>query len=291
MQEILLTSENIWFFGDLIPNLLQDDVKKGNLVGVGTVDLDYGENMAVSALLFREHHGWLDLVWIATKPEYQDRGEAQWLLDRRIAGARGTGHLWGVKMDIPEGEASGALKHMLKNRGFQFSKVDLPTYVITVDALRGHEILDWRKAGTKIVPLIQMSAELRDQVVHTMRKREEVLPITYPIDWKRYDDKLSAMCLCEGKIGGLLLATRTEQSITLDFVWARYKTAVMMLSYASKWALTIESPETEIVIPTVTEMSAKMVRRAFPDVVQLQVEQAKKMFYEIPTELMELASD
>ena len=290
MQEILLTADSLPGFAHLIPPYLYREAEQGELIGAGGVDLDGPEDAPMAVLLCRGRHDWMEIVWLAADPAYRGIDAAGWLLDGRLSAARLGRKVWGAFADLPQGEARPAVEHILKRRGFTLTEVEQPVYQTTVGALSGVEALGRpAKDQQALIPLSQADRQLQADVLQAIRQDSRPVPLSQPVDWTAYDTEMSAIYVREGNPCGLCLVSRSEDSLTLELLWAAHKLAAApLLAHAAQAAARSCPPETRVVIPTVTEVSAQIAERLIPGAAAMKLTQARLPFYQTAPSLMEL---
>ena len=279
MREILLTSQSLPGFAHLLPEEFQRDLLAGELIGSGMLDDTGLDEIPMAAILCREYNGWMEIVWLAVDPDYQGTGTAEWLLDLRLRSARLKGAVCGVIADLPDGEARPAVERILSSRGFTFTEVERPVYDVAMGSLKDVELLQRPLPERTIVPLGRMKQELRAETIRAVQQDYRPTPLPPHMDWDAYDPERSAVYLYEDVPAGLLLISDGEGSVAMDLLWANYRLAPpSLLAYAAQRALTFLPPETRVVLPVITDVSERLVKKLLPDVLPQKITQARLVF-------------
>lgn len=110
-----------------------------------------------------------------------------------------------------------------------------------------------------------MSWQIND-MQNRMREDERDVPIASKFNINEYDTELSVL-FCEGKkvTGAFLISTNDEEEIDVDLAWSISKTALVSMMLKSIDKLEEKYPNAQkIYIPTVNEISDKLVNKLFP---------------------------
>lgn len=274
MTELVLTEKILPGFSHLIPERLQKEILDYTVVGIAWYDEEY--EAAAAVILCREIHDWMELVWLCVSPDYQGIHLGEQLLRKRISDARIFGNIRGVFGDIPEGDIGETVKHMLFCIGFTETVIERPVYEITVGELENTALLRPKSDGSMYVPLGKADNALKGMLLEEIRGDERPVPLELPVDWNRYHPTLSVIYVRDGKPVGVVLAEDGETSVNFSLLWSiSYWAVPFLLSYAARKAWEICPRETRILIPTVTELSEKLLLTLLPGLKRQPVVQAR----------------
>lgn len=278
MTEIAITKENLFMFKHMIPLPFQQALLEETLVGVGMLN-DYADDIPVSILLCRVEYGWMEVVWMYTEPDYRDMGYAHYLLKLRLHMARHGGKLWGAFADLPEGEVRPIMEKMFCHLGFQLEKTEYSVYTISLEECSQVKVFHQQIGLEHVVPLEKADHALQKAVIEEIRKDKRPIPLPEVVDWQRYDQKLSAVYVIDQIPTGMLLVSHDQNTLTIECIWVSNQVAIVsLLSYALQMAEKMYPMDTEIVIPTVTEVSTQLVKKIFPHAEPMGIMQAKLQF-------------
>lgn len=277
MVRMQLTKDNIEAFSYLIPPTLLVSWEKGELAGSGEADEKTHE--AVSVALFREWHGWMELVWVAVVPERRGQLLASWLIWQCVSEAWIYGKVIGAFVDLPEGESGHFLRRIFDGLGAEFARVNRPVYSITAEELKATKLYRPESDFSGIRALKDADPELLKAAQRAMEEGDVPVPFDASEGWEPYDGELSALCVQKDRVEGVILVSREEHLLILSLLWSVSPVCTpYLLMYAANKACALFPPQTEIVVPTVTEMSKKLVEKLLPKARQQVVEQAKIHF-------------
>ncbi len=291
MREVTLVGNNFTKFAHLIPEYFQNELRAENVVGVGCTDNDM-DSAPIAVILCREVHNWMEIVWMAVAPEYQGEDYISWELKNRMQDVLGAGSVAGIFADIPDGPQHDVVKHIFLKHGFEMCEVERPLYSLTVGDLDTIAHLKGKVNENGMTSLEQADERLKKKTIDAIREFDRPVPVAEPINWAQYDQKLSTIMVKDGAVTGLVLVTgsgqdgddeakedRTNTALEFSLLWA---TEPMMIPYLiskiAKQTVAAYAPETEILIPTITGLTAKMVEKMAPMAKRQTVTQARYYF-------------
>ncbi len=277
MQEFLLNEHTLSGVSHLIPAEYCAEIKTGSLYGVGVVDGEEG----VAVFLCREEEELLRILWLYVSPDHRGLGIGPWLLERRLNDARFAGALRGVVADLPSDDPEGLLEGLLMGAGFSVALEESGIYTFSLGSLgnvKPLSLLQRKIPEDVIVPLDKAPHNLRRDAILAVKAGTRPAPLPEPMDWEQYDQNLSALYRSHGQIQGILLISRQERSLSIDFAWTSTPNALLpLLSYSAQRAWDTLPSTTEIIVPAVNELSAQLVEQSL-DIRPQQVLRARLSF-------------
>jgi len=277
MEEILLKEHNMAAFSHLIPELLQRELRMQRLVGVGLWDPEWEAPMAV--LLLRATNGWMELVWLAVDQDYRGLALPRYLMRRALARARRARRLWGAIADLPDGEYHGYFRRLLEQMDFDFTEIDSRVYTAPLEEILRNEDLRSLRHGGNVTALRNAAPALLQNLLDAIHTDSRPVPLPAKPDWSAYDGALSGIFLSGGTPRGLLLLERDGKELTMACAWASSVSALpQLLAFSMEQAGAQYPPDTQVVIPAISEASQKLVQRLLPQVRPQTVLQARRLF-------------
>ncbi len=283
MEPYLITPESLAVLGALIPREYQEEIVTGDLIGIVMEDLGHDHEI-VAVVLLRERNGWMEIVWICLTDAYRGMYVVEDVIRYCVETARKNGKAWGVFANLPTG---GRLEEVMREafqfEGFSFVPVDHHCYTTTFGAMRKQphfERLLQGKPAKNTVFLERADELLRKRLSAAVQNSIEPVPLALPIDFSRYDQRLSCIHRQDATTpDAFLLLARQQDHLTVECMWSENpKVLPALLGSVVRKAQEFCADDTQIVVPTVTERSAELARKLFPDAEPLQGMQARLFF-------------
>lgn len=276
MDEVLLSEQNLSFFGQLIPHNMQSDLLKGELTGSALVDLDY--MLPLGVVLCRESHGWMELVWISVAEHSHGIGVGDALLSARIRDARTHGTVCGIFADLDE-EDVPSVGRLLTKQGFTTQTITQNSFSTTLAQLEQVDILKQTAPNNGVLPLAKATQTDLKNTLYEIQQGNRVVPMPTPVDWAIYDQTCSAICKENGEIKGLILVSHSETGICLDVLYSKNQgVTAILLRHALAEATANYPPETTFYTATVNTVATNLLVRLLPFATTLTMTRMSKSF-------------
>ena len=273
-EAFLLTEENAEAFFPLLPEEYQTARPAEGVVLLGAAGVDSeGIKHACGTMVLElfDEEAFL-LHWLLTAPQYQRQGigTALFQLAAEIAGELDLQILctFCEKADA-EGkeEQTGAVYPFLEKQGFALREQGGRVYRIELGGLAEETI--FCSEGKKVsgfLPLQEVSDRLLTELNHTLAGHGQLL--IGPISKKTALADVSLVDVdAEGIQGCVIFRRLSGNTVELAFLYTSRKGSVrmpLMLMYAEELLKKHFPPQTELIIPCVTEASHNLVSKLIP---------------------------
>lgn len=291
MEPYLITPESLAVLGALIPEEYQEEIVTGDLIGIVMEDLGHDHEIAAVVLL-RERNGWMEIVWICLAEAYRGIHFVEDVIRYCVETARKNEKVWGVFANLPAGgRLEEVMREAFRFEGFSFVSVDHHCYTTTFGAIRKQphfERLLQGKTAKNTVFLENTDELLRKRLAAVVQESVEPVPIVLPIDFSRYDQRLSCIHRQDATTpDAFLFFTWQQDHLTVECMWAENpKVLSALLGSVVRKSQEFCTDDTQIVVPTVTERSSELARKLLPDATPLQGVQARLLFTRDEEELL-----
>lgn len=265
IEEYLIEGESVGLFAPFIPQRLIQEIEQEKVFAVGAYDS--WENEVVGVILFREMDGWMELVWVKFSEMYQTSEDARLFVKNRLDRAKSAGILTGAFIDYVDEEEAEETAWIFDALGFRKDVVPNDVYELTVADVKNTEILH-RPTVSGVRSLASLNDENRKKIAKTITADERAIPLEYPVNWDRYDDRISVAYMDQTDPKGLLLLEWKDDMLVFSCAWAAEpKVLVLMLISALKEAEQTGTQDFKIIIPVLDKQTADLVEKLVPTAV------------------------
>lgn len=285
MEVCLITPESLAVLGYLIPKEYQEEITAGRLMGIVIVNTAMdGEIFGV--MLFRERNNWMEIVWVCLDPLYRGTEFLAPLIRHSVKVARKDGKVWGAFANLPSG---GRLEEILKKafleEGFTLVPVVHRCYVATLGIVKESPIFERmlrEKAGQNVISLGQANESMKKRLAAAVQDSPEPVPLPIPIDFSAYEQRLSCIhCKDAVTPDAFMFVTDKGGHLTIECAWTETPNALLaLLSGVFREAQKYYSDDTEVFVPAVTDISAKLAEKMIPGAKPIEGLQARLLFSE-----------
>lgn len=273
-EAFLLTAENTEAFFPLLPEEYQTRNPEDGVILLGAAGEDSdGVKYACGAMVLEmlNEDAFL-LHWMLTAPQYQRQGigTALFALAADIAAELDMQIFCTFSERLPSENTeaqTGAMYQFLEKQGFTLQEQGGRAYRIELGQLAQESIFrSDRKKVSGIIPLQDVSDRLLTQLNQTLAEHGQ--QFIGAISGKNAMSDVSLVDVdAEGIQGCVIFRRLSENAIELAFLYTSRKGSVrmpLMLMYAEELLKERFSPQTELIIPCVTEASHKLVSKLIP---------------------------
>lgn len=268
MEVFALTNENVQAFYPILPDDIRETNVNEGIILLGACETNTeGESQACGAMVLQRLHEvtWV-IKWLLVSPDFARRGIGSALLE--------------TAMDIcdqlqmqlfclfSEAKEEYALRGLFEKAGFELKAKKSRNYSISVGEIENAKYFKKKqKPDEKIKSLSAVPQKRLDEFNYTVSKKGKLF--VKPIDkqWPLQD--VSVVCIENKQITACAIFEQlAEGVVSLSFAYAQENATMklFLLLYRAQEILREKySPETELVIPCVTEVSCKLVETILPD--------------------------
>lgn len=284
METYLITPESLAVLGHLIPEEYRQEIVSDRMMGIVIVDM-MRDNDIVGVVLFREKNNWMEIVWVCLSEPYRGADSLAELLRFCTEAAHKDGKVWGAFADLPVGgRLEEVLKDSFQDAGFVLVPVEHHCYTATLRTIRESPFFErmvQNTASPNIVSLKEAKDSLKNRLVVTVKESTEPVPLPVPLDLSYYNQKLSCIhCVNNVTPDAFLFVSDKKDHLTLECAWAEDPNALLtLIGHIFKEADAVYPEDTNILIPTVTEKSARLAEKMIPGAEQMTGTQARLYFF------------
>lgn len=273
MKAFALTRETIRFFYPLLPEELRLTEPEEGVVLLGAAETDEtGEHHAcgVMVLSLADERTML-LHWLLVAPDYRRRGAGSAMLQLacELAGQMGMQILCAFSGE-PETGGDEAQSRLFQKHGFALERRTSGNYSISLEAL-GQEAFFQReqKLPGNVLTLAETPARLIETLNRTLE--EQGLLLDGPVTKEQTAGDVSLVYTEENVITACVIFREPgEGMVELSYAYSGRKASMQMpalLLCAQRLLSRRYGPETELVIPCVTDTSRRLVEALAPSAV------------------------
>lgn len=282
MNLYLITPESLPKFGYLIPEQYQQEIINHRLTGIGIVD-PFREDEVVGVMLAQDCHNWMEIVWIHLDELYQGMGFASTLIKYCVHSVQKIEHVWGAFCNLPSGTLGEIMQRDFLEAGFELLPVTHRSYIATIGLIKNAPLfqrLAGEKGNERIVTLAETDDSLKRKLSSVLYEATAPIPLPAPLRLERYHQRISCIHLSDSNApDALVFVTDKGDHLTLECAWTAVPTALVpLLGSAIREAQKLYPDEMEIYVPTVTDVSAKLVEKMIPDAKPIEGLQARLLF-------------
>lgn len=282
MNVYLITAESLLKFGYLIPEQYQQEIVNQRLIGIGIVD-PFREDEVVGVMLAQDCHNWMEIVWIHLDELYQGMDYASTLISYCVHAVQERGRAWGAFSNLPSGRIGEILTKDFLKAGFELVPTTHHSYTATIELVKNAPLfqrLAQENGSNRVVPLAKVDDSLKRKLSAVLYEATVPVPLPSPLLLERYHQSISCIHLNDSNApDGLLFLSDKGDHLTVECAWTAAPTALIpLLGNAIQEAQKLYPDEMEIFVPTVTDVSAKLVEKMIPDAKPIEGLQARLLF-------------
>jgi N-acetylglutamate synthase-like GNAT family acetyltransferase len=273
MEAFTLTRETIRFFEPLLPEefRLTEPEEGVVLLGVAETDPTGAHHACGTAALSLADEQTMLLHWLLVAPEYRRRGAGSAMLQLacELAGQMGMQILC-VFSGEPESAGDDPQYRFFKKHGFAMEQRTSGSYSVSLEAL-GREAFFQREQtiSGSVLTLAETPARLIETLNRTLE--EQGLLLDGPITKEQTVGDVSLVYTEEETITACVIFREPgEGMVELSYAYSGRKASLQMpalLLRAQRLLSRRYGPETELVIPCVTDASRRLVEALVPSAV------------------------
>ncbi|MBQ3104828.1 MAG: GNAT family N-acetyltransferase [Lachnospiraceae bacterium] len=270
MEAFVLTKETVQAFFPLLPEEFWKLEQDESIVLLGAAESDAAdENRACGTMVLRVANDRTLLIpWLLTAPEYRRRGAGRAMLElaMELAGQMNMQLLCIFSAGAEAGQDAPVYRFFQKH-GFILEAREAKAYSIPMEAL-GKEtfFLREQKPVSGIMTLEETPVKLIADLNRTLAEKNHLLD--GPISKERSVGEVSLVQVEHEVITSCVIFRELgEHTVELSFAYSGKKASMqmpMLLLQAQRLLSRRYGPETELVIPCVTEASRKLVEALAP---------------------------
>ena len=269
MRTFALTPENISAFYPLLPEDIRTPDPEAGVVVLGAAEETAAETQqACGALVLRAaDEDTFFLSWLLVDPGFQGRGAGSELvkLAMEVAAALDM-QIYCVFSGAP-GEAPSALHRLLERHGFVIRPREARSYAISLAEMDKE---DFFRRESRPGPGVMLLKDAPAPVVNAMNRDLEKRGLLYvdPISTKWALGDVSLICADRDTAVACVIFDRIdEKTLRLAYVHADGKASMrlpMLLLQANRLLQDNFSPDTQLVIPCVSDASRRLAEKLLP---------------------------
>lgn len=270
MEAFALTEENVQAFFTLLPEEFQEPELDESIILLGAADTDTeGERHACGVMVLRVvNDETLVIPWLLTAPKYQRRGAGTAMLElaMELAGQMSMQLLCVFSSGVEVGQNTPVYRFFQKH-DFVLEVREAKAYSIPVEKLNKEKFFQRElKPSSGTMTLEETPVKMIADLNRTLEKQNQLLD--GPISKKHSVGNLSLVQVENGVITACVIFRELgRHKVELSFAYSGKKAPMQMpllLLRAHKLLNQQYGPETELVIPCVTEVSRKLVEALVP---------------------------
>ena len=269
MKTFALTQENISAFSPLLPdeNIIPD-LDAGLIVLGAALENAAGQLQACGTLILEaaDEDTWF-LRWLLVSPEYRRQGTGSALMELAMEVAAALDmQLYCVFSGVP-GEEHTPLYTLLEKHGFVIRPREAKSYAVSLEEMAGEEFF---RRESRPGPGVMLLKDAPSSVITAMNRDLEQRGLLYvdPISTQWALGDISLICTDKDAAVACVIFDRIdENTLRLAYVHADGKASMrlpMLLLQANKLLQDNFSPDTQLVIPCVSESSRKLAEKLLP---------------------------
>lgn len=278
----LLDEKEIPALAYMIPKKIIEMMQEEELICLAAKGPDA---ITMAVVVFREYAHNMELLWIYTEPEFRRMKLATKLLERMEASVHESEYFIGICADY-EREEENALDALLDKSGFDRQLQEWPLYRFHLsDAYALEEFHRKNQKELRIKGLCKISEctdAMKKRFSHTMSYSEELPFIESPIEWKRYDEKLSCIYVEKGEIEGVLLIETSQDRIHIAFAYAKDNPYVFPYMVGKSFYEAMDKYQgqnPQILVTVFGDSTEKLLLKLVPNASSVTMTHAQKVTY------------
>lgn len=201
------------------------------------------------------------LVWVCTAEQARGHGVARALVRKLLAQARSDPDTDRVLADVRRGAPVDPMYMLLLTEGWLPTPFSLPDYGCTLAQLAEQPFWQQPMRLTGVQPLGTIAPALVQAYSEWLGAQPDQAAVTLPLQVEQYDPVLSMGYVADGRLQAVLLASKTDDALVLEYAQAQSAAAggfAKLVYAAGQRAMADYPPETRISFAAITPAAERL---------------------------------
>lgn len=263
MELITVMPDAYQAFIPLLPETIARQLRREDIVAIGAVEEREPVGVLVAALETQQ----VRLLWLCTAEKARGRGVARALVRCLAARAYQDVDTDRLVADVNRSAPLDPMYLLLLSEGWMGTPFSLSDYGCTLAQLAGQPFWKQDMRTDGVYPLGEIPPALLQEYSAWLRTQPEQAAVELPLQTERYDPVLSMGYIGEGRLQAVLLASKADGELALEYAQAQTNAAsgfAKLIYAAGKRAMADYPPETQISFAAITPASARLAEKLLP---------------------------
>ena len=272
MIDVRISKNDIKRHREMIPPAYSAMISSGDAICLLTID-DYRGDVPMGLSVLDVRDRWAKILWLGMFDDYNSDEYAADIIKKRVRDARKAGELLGIFADFEETEDSRLLYNAYTLSGFEVSGGMSPVCSFLLSDV-DRQWLPRSGDANNYVSLLDADDNVKRKLASIIEQDERPIPVELPIEWKKYDGRLSVISMEEGAPNGVILVKKQGDIVTLSLAYVRSGNILRLVSRLVETGDKLLPPDARIVVPVVETKLYEMIERIAPGSVRSVINHA-----------------